>query len=333
MSVISSGSSKTLEQLGLTNLGKIFWNATTPQLYEEVVKRHEGVIAHLGPVVVRTGQHTGRSPNDRFIVKDSVSENKVWWGDVNRSYDKDKFETMFLRLQAYLQGKDVFIQDCHAGADSKYRIPIRVITEKAWQSLFARNMFRQIHHPGERAQHVPEFTVLAMPEFSAIPEIDKTNSEAFILLSFEKKMVLIGGTHYAGEIKKSIFTVMNFLLPPQNILSMHCSANVGPDGDTALFFGLSGTGKTTLSADRDRRLIGDDEHGWSENGVFNFEGGCYAKVIRLSAENEPDIYSTTRKFGTILENVAMDKDNRRIDIDDNYLTENTREDYPISHIE
>jgi phosphoenolpyruvate carboxykinase (ATP) len=332
MSVISSGSSKTLEQLGLTNLGNIYWNATTPQLYEEIVKRHEGVIAHLGPVVVRTGHHTGRSPNDRFIVKDSVSESKVWWGDVNRPFVAKKFESMFLRLQAYLQGKDIFIQDCHAGADPNYRMPIRVITEKAWQNLFARNMFRQIHHPGEREQHVPEFTVIAVPEFSAIPEIDGTNSEAFILLSFEKKMVLIGGTHYAGEIKKSIFTVMNYLLPAKNILSMHCSANIGTDGDTALFFGLSGTGKTTLSADRNRRLVGDDEHGWSETGVFNFEGGCYAKVIRLSAENEPEIFETTRKFGTILENVAMNIDSRRVDLNDNSLTENTRAAYPISHI-
>lgn len=332
MSVISSGSSKTLEQLGLTNLGNIYWNATTPQLYEEIVKRHEGVIAHLGPVVVRTGHHTGRSPNDRFIVKDSVSESKVWWGDVNRPFDAKKFESMFLRLQAYLQGKDIFIQDCHAGADPNYRMPIRVITEKAWQNLFARNMFRQIHHPGEREQHVPEFTVVAVPEFSAIPEIDGTNSEAFILLSFEKKMVLIGGTHYAGEIKKSIFTVMNYLLPAKNILSMHCSANIGPDDDTTLFFGLSGTGKTTLSADRNRRLIGDDEHGWYENGVFNFEGGCYAKVICLSAENEPEIFETTRKFGTILENVAMNIDSRKIDLNDNSLTENTRAAYPVSHI-
>ncbi len=332
MSVISPGSSKTLEQLGLVNLGNIYWNATTPQLYEEIVKRHEGVVAHLGPVVVRTGHHTGRSPNDRFIVKDSVSESKVWWGDVNRPFDAEKFETMFLRLQAYLQGKDIFIQDCHAGADPKYRMPVRVITEKAWQNLFARNMFRQIHDPGERHQHVPEFTVLAVPEFRAIPEVDGTNSEAFILLSYQKKMVLIGGTHYAGEIKKSIFTVMNFLLPPQNILSMHCSANVGVEGDTALFFGLSGTGKTTLSADYERSLIGDDEHGWSDDGIFNFEGGCYAKVIRLSPENEPEIYGTTRRFGTILENVALNYDTRRIDLDDNSLTENTRAAYPISHI-
>ncbi len=332
MQVMSHGSSKTLDQLGLTNLGNVYWNATTPQLYEEIVKRHEGYISHLGPIVVRTGYHTGRSPNDRFIVKDSISADKVWWGDVNRSFDPEKFRAIFLRLQAYLQGKDIFVQDCHAGADPEFQVPIRVITEKAWQSLFARNMFRQIHDPGERQEHIPEFTVLAMPEFRAIPEIDGTNSEAFILLSFEKKMVLIGGTSYAGEIKKSIFTVLNFLLPTQNILSMHCSANVGPNDDTALFFGLSGTGKTTLSADKERRLIGDDEHGWSKKGIFNFEGGCYAKVIRLSEEDEPDIYETTRKFGTILENVAFDIDTRHVDLNDNSLTENTRAAYPISHI-
>jgi len=333
MRVISEGSSKTLKDLGLINLGKVFWNASTPQLYEEAVKGHEGVIGHLGPLVVRTGTHTGRSPNDRFIVKDSISTDTVSWGDVNRPIDPDKFERMFRRLQAYLQGKSIFIQDCHAGAEMDYRVPIRVITETAWHNIFARNMFRQIHDPGEREAHIPEFTVINVPFFHAIPELDGTNSEAFILLSFERKLVLIGGTSYAGEIKKSVFTILNFLLPPKGVLPMHCSANVGNDGRTALFFGLSGTGKTTLSADRDRRLIGDDEHGWSDNGIFNFEGGCYAKVIRLSAENEPDIFETTRRFGTILENVAVDIDTRRIDLDDNSLTENTRAAYPISHIE
>jgi len=333
MRVISEGSSKTLQELGLINLGKVFWNAPTPLLYEEAVKGHEGVVAHLGPLVVRTGSHTGRSPNDRFIVKDSISADKINWGDVNRPFDPEKFEDMFRRLQAYLQGKSIFIQDCHAGADPEYRVPIRVITETAWHNLFARNMFRQIHDPGERQQHVPEFTVINVPNFKAIPEHDGTNSEAFILLSFERKLVLIGGTHYAGEIKKSIFTVLNFLLPSDNVLPMHCSANIGSDGNVAIFFGLSGTGKTTLSADPDRILIGDDEHGWSDRGVFNFEGGCYAKVIRLSPEHEPDIYATTRRFGTILENVGIDIDTRRVDLDDNSLTENTRAAYPISHIE
>ncbi len=332
MSVLTRGSSKSLKPMGLINLGNIFWNAPTPYLYEEIVHRHEGYVAHLGPVVVRTGHHTGRSPNDRFIVKDGVSENRVWWSETNKPFDPQKFQNLFARLQAYLQGKDIFIQDCHAGADSKYRTPVRVITEDAWQSVFARNMLRQIHDPGEREAHVPEFTILGVPRFNAIPEIDGTNSEAFIILNFEKKMVLIGGTSYAGEIKKSIFTILNFLLPSQQVLSMHCSANVGKTGDVAIFFGLSGTGKTTLSADPERNLIGDDEHGWSDNGVFNHEGGCYAKVIRLSAEHEPQIFETTRKFGTILENVGFDISTRRIDLNDNSLTENTRAAYPISHI-
>jgi len=332
MRVIAQGSSKTLEELGLINLGNVYWNATTPQLYEEIVHRHEGHMAHLGPIVVRTGHHTGRSPNDRFIVKDKVSADTVFWGETNRPIEPDKFEAMLARLQAYLQGKDVFIQDCHAGADMKYRVPVRVITTTAWHNLFARNMFRQIHDPGERKEHRPEFTVINAPDFRAIPEIDGTNSSAFILLSLERKLVLIGGTSYAGEIKKSIFTALNFMLPGKDVLSMHCSANIGKEGDTALFFGLSGTGKTTLSADPERNLIGDDEHGWSDDGVFNFEGGCYAKIIRLSPENEPDIFETTRRFGTILENVGFDVNTRRIDLDDNTLTENTRAAYPLKHV-
>jgi len=304
MGVLSQGSSKTLDDLGLHNLGKVLWNAPTPQLYEEIVNNHEGHVAHLGPIVVRTGHHTGRSPHDRFIVKDKVSESKVYWGDTNKSFPEDKFNALFSRLQAYLQGRDVYIQDCHAGADPKYKVPIRVINEYAWHSIFARNLFRQIHDPGEREKHFPEFTVIDVPGFNAIPEIDGTRSEAFIILSFEKKLILIGGTSYAGEMKKSIFTVLNYLLPAKNVHSMHCSANIGKNNDVALFFGLSGTGKTTLSADPDRSLIGDDEHGWSSDGIFNHEGGCYAKVIRLSAEHEPEIFDTTRKFGTILENVA-----------------------------
>lgn len=333
MATLTKEPNKTLDDLGLVNLGNIYWNTPTPYLYEEIVHRHEGYIAHLGPVVVRTGHHTGRSPNDRFIVKDKYSEDKVWWSDTNKPISIEKFKSLFSRLQAYLQGKDVFIQDCHAGADRKYRVPVRIITENAWQSVFARNLFRQIHDPGERENHKPEFTVIGVPGFKAIPEIDGTNSEAFIILNFEKKMVLIGGTSYAGEIKKSVFTILNFILPTQQVLSMHCSANVGKEGDSALFFGLSGTGKTTLSADPERKLIGDDEHGWSDNGIYNHEGGCYAKVIRLSAENEPQIYETTRKFGTILENVGFDVNTRKIDLNDNALTENTRAAYPLSHID
>lgn len=261
-----------------------------------------------------------------------MSADHIWWGDVNRPFDQERFHTLIHRVQAYLQGRDIFIQDCHAGADLTYRVPLRVITEDAWQSIFARNMFRQIHDPGEREAHVPEFTIIALPRFQAIPEFDGTRSTAFVILNFERKLVLIGGTAYAGEIKKSVFTILNYLLPYKSVMPMHCSANIGHQGDTALFFGLSGTGKTTLSADPERELIGDDEHGWSDKGVFNFEGGCYAKVIRLSRKNEPDIYEATRRFGTILENVGFDIDTRRVDLDDASLTENTRAAYPLSHI-
>jgi phosphoenolpyruvate carboxykinase (ATP) len=322
----------SLDQVGLHNVASVYWNPSTPHLYEEVVKRNEGWISHLGPIVVRTGSHTGRSPHDKFVVRDSASAERVWWGKENRPFEMEKFDALHRRLSAYLQNKDVFVQDCHAGADPRYQLPLRVITEDAWHSLFARNMFRQIHDPGERHEHIPDFTVINVPRFHAIPELDGTNSEAFILLSFERKIVLIGGTSYAGEIKKSVFTVLNYLLPSQNVLSMHCSCNVGDRGDTALFFGLSGTGKTTLSADPKRKLIGDDEHGWSDKGIFNFEGGCYAKVINLSPEAEPDIYETTRRFGTVLENVGFDVDTRRLDLDDDSLTENTRAAYPASHI-
>ncbi|UCC43810.1 MAG: phosphoenolpyruvate carboxykinase [Candidatus Zixiibacteriota bacterium] len=320
-----------LENHGLTNIGKVHWNHNTPKLYEEIMRRGEGCLVHLGPIAVRTGLHTGRAAKDKFIVKEEQTQDQVWWGPVNKSFTQEKFDLMFRRLQAYLQGRELYVQDCYAGADPKYRLPVRVINETAWHNLFARTMFIEPHWD-ELESHVPEFTVLHVPNFQAIPEVDGTNSEAFILLNLSRKMVLIGGTSYAGEIKKSIFTVLNYLLPLDNVLSMHCSANVGMDGDVALFFGLSGTGKTTLSADPDRQLIGDDEHGWSADGIFNFEGGCYAKVINLSAESEPEIYSTTRRFGTILENVAYDGVTRRLDLEDASLTENTRAAYPVSHI-
>jgi phosphoenolpyruvate carboxykinase (ATP) len=321
-----------LEQLGLKNVGKLFWNATTPSLYEEVVRRQEGQVAHLGPIVVRTGQHVGRSPKDRFIVEEPSSRDKVWWSSVNLGIAEAKFTYLFHRLQAYLQNKDIFVQDCYAGAALDYRVHLRVINENAWHNLFARNMFIQMKSAEEAKAHKPEFTVIHAPRFSAVPELDGTNTEAFILLHLGKKLVLIGGTSYAGEMKKSIFTMLNYLLPQGKVLSMHCSANVGRGGDVAVFFGLSGTGKTTLSADPERLLVGDDEHGWSDRGVFNFEGGCYAKVIRLNPEAEPEIYECTRRFGTVLENVAMDYDTRRLDLDDDSLTENTRAAYPISHI-
>ncbi len=320
-----------LEAHGLRNLRNIYWNLPTTALYEEVIKRNEGILAHLGPLVVRTGHHTGRSPNDKFIVKEPSSQEHIWWGKVNRPFEAERFDELHRRMISYLQTKEVFVQDCWAGADPDYRLPIRIITEYAWHSMFARNMFIQAT-PDELAVHNPQFTVLYCPRFHAIPEHDQTNSEVFILVNFAKKMVLIGGTSYAGEMKKSIFTVMNYLLPFKDVMPMHCSANYGPNGDTALFFGLSGTGKTTLSADSSRTLIGDDEHGWSDNGVFNFEGGCYAKMIRLSPEAEPEIYATARRFGTILENVSINAITRQLDLDDDTLTENTRGAYPISHI-
>jgi phosphoenolpyruvate carboxykinase (ATP) len=320
-----------LERHGIQNVNNVYWNLSTPLLYEEALRRHEGRMAHLGPFVVRTGQYTGRSPRDKFIVREPSSLNQVWWGDVNHPMNPEQFDRLHSRLLAYLQDRDVFIQDCFVGADSRYRLPIRVITETAWHSLFARNMFIQ-SKPGEVTGHVPQFTVIHAPNFHAIPEIDGTNSEVFIVVNFAQKLALIGGTQYAGEIKKSIFSVMNYLLPQQNVLSMHSSANIGPDGDVAVFFGLSGTGKTTLSADPNRTLIGDDEHGWSDHGVFNLEGGCYAKVIHLSAKAEPEIYDTTRMFGTVLENVGMDSASGRLNLDDASLTENTRAAYPISHI-
>jgi phosphoenolpyruvate carboxykinase (ATP) len=320
-----------LEQIGLRNLGNIFWNLTTPALYEEVVRRREGWISHLGPLVVRTGNHTGRSPNDKFIVREPSSEKLINWGKVNQPMAEEKFTALLGKLCAFFQDRDAFVQNLYAGADPRYRIPVRVVTEYAWHNLFARNLLIQ---PDEPVIHSsPDtWTIIDSPRFHATPDIDETRSEIFITLNFARKIVLIGGTSYGGEIKKSAFTILNYLLPPQNVFPMHCSANVGKNGDTALFFGLSGTGKTTLSSDPERMLVGDDEHGWSDNGVFNFEGGCYAKVIRLSPEAEPDIYETTRKFGTVLENVVMDFDSRSIDLDDQTLTENTRAAYPLTHV-
>ena len=322
-----------LKSLGLENLGRVYWNLSTPALYEEAIRRYEGLLSHMGPFVVRTGQFTGRLPKDKFIVRESSSECKVWWGKVNRSIEPDKFDALHHRLCAYLQAKDIFVEDCYAGVDERYRLPIRIISERAWHSLFARTMFIREFDPDKLARHQPEFTVIHVPNFHADPVVDGTHSEAFVLLHFGKKLILIGGTSYAGEIKKAIFTVMNFLLPQRGVMAMHSSANYGQnENEVAVFFGLSGTGKTTLSADSDRTLIGDDEHGWSDDGVFNFEGGCYAKVIHLSLEGEPEIYETTRRFGTILENVAIDTGTRHLDLDDASLTENTRAAYPISHI-
>jgi phosphoenolpyruvate carboxykinase (ATP) len=333
MDTVSLQKMESLTRLGLENLGNIHWDLPAPALYEEAIRRYEGTLSHLGPLVVRTGQFTGRLPKDKFFVREPGSEALIHWGKVNRPIEPSNFEGIKHRLCAYLQGKDIFIQNCYAGADERYRVPIRIISEHAWPALFARNMFIRELDPAKLASHKPEFTVIHAPGFHADPEVDGTRSEAFVLLHFGQKIILIGGTAYAGEIKKSIFTVMNYLLPQRQVMAMHSSANYGKDkNDVAVFFGLSGTGKTTLSADPDRTLIGDDEHGWSDDGVFNFEGGCYAKVIRLSREGEPEIYETTRRFGTVLENVAIDTVTRHVNLEDASLTENTRAAYPITQI-
>ncbi len=320
-----------LEEHDIRTARTVYWNLTTPALIARAIRRTEGRLAHGGPLVVRTGPHTGRAAKDKFVVKEPSSDARIWWGDVNKPFSEEQFNRLHARVTAYLQGRDLHVQDCFAGADPKYRLHVRVVNEDAWHNLFARTLF--IHGNQENLKdHKPEFTILHCPHFHASPEIDGTRSDAFVIAHFGRRLILIGGTAYAGEMKKSIFTVMNYLLPQQDVLSMHCSANIGPDGETAIFFGLSGTGKTTLSADASRTLIGDDEHGWSDDGIFNFEGGCYAKVIRLSPEAEPEIYATTKRFGTILENVAMDPDTRYLDLDDDSLTENTRAAYPITHI-
>jgi phosphoenolpyruvate carboxykinase (ATP) len=323
-----------LESLGLINIHKAYWNLPSEALYEESIFRNEGLISKHGPLVVNTGKHTARAANDKFIVREASTEDSIWWGQYNRPMDQDKFDALFARMQAYLQGRDVFVQDCFGGADPDLRLPIRVITETAWHNLFARNMFIKPQTSEEYRRHVPGFTIIAAPGFKASPAIDQTPSETFIALNFAQKLCLIGNTAYAGEIKKSVFTLLNFLLPLSNeVMTMHCSANVGKKGDVALFFGLSGTGKTTLSADPQRGLIGDDEHGWSDNGVFNFEDGCYAKVIELSPTAEPQIYACTQRFGTILENVVCDPVSRVVDLDDDTITENTRASYPLEFIE
>lgn len=322
-----------LENHGLTNLNIVYWNLPTEALYEEITFRGEGKITHLGPVVVTSGKHTARAPNDKYIVREATTENHIWWGEYNRPYASEKFDELYSRLQGFVQGRDLFVQDCYVGADPEFRMPVRVITEYAWHSLLSRNMFLLPKSTEEYRQHVPQFTVLCVPSFKAFQPIDGTRTDTFITINFEQKLCIIGVSAYGGEIKKSIFTVMNFLMPFEGVMPMHCSANVGNEGDVALFFGLSGTGKTTLSADPKRKLIGDDEHGWSDRGIFNFEGGCYAKVIKLSPSAEPQIYACTQRFGTVLENVIYDPVTRLIDLDDDEITKNTRASYPLDYIE
>jgi len=290
-----------LSNHGIGNLRLAYWNLPGEALHEEAVFRNEGATVRGGPFVAFTGVHTARSANDKFVVREGSTEAHVWWGQYNRPMAPEKFDELYARLLGYLQGRDLFVQDVYGGADENYRLPVRLVTELAWHSMFARNMFVLPQSLEEYKRFVPDFTLLAVPGFKSAPSVDNTNTETFIALSFEKKLAIIGNSAYAGEIKKSVFTILNYLLPLEGVLSMHCSANVSPSDpdDVALFFGLSGTGKTTLSADPTRRLIGDDEHGWSDEGVFNFEGGCYAKVIGLSEAAEPEIYATTRMYGTI----------------------------------
>jgi phosphoenolpyruvate carboxykinase (ATP) len=323
-----------LSNHGVGNVRLAYWNLTTEALHEEAVFRGEGLTVAGGPFVAHTGKHTARSANDKFIVRHVDSEKNIWWGTYNRPFESGKFDALYARMLGYLQGRDVFVQDLFAGADEKYRLPVRFVTEHSWHSMFLRNMFILPGSLEEYKRFIPEFTIFAMPGFKGSPSVDSTNSETFIILNFEKKLAIVGNTEYAGELKKTVFTLLNYLLPLEGVLSMHCSANVNPDdpNDVALFFGLSGTGKTTLSADPTRRLIGDDEHGWSDDGVFNFEGGCYAKVIGLSETAEPEIHATTRMFGTILENVPFDPITRLIDLDDDSITENTRASYPLHFI-
>jgi phosphoenolpyruvate carboxykinase (ATP) len=309
----------------------VHWNLGAARLIEEAIERREGHLATNGALVVRTAPYTGRSPRDRFIVRDGTTDSTVDWGEVNLAIAPDQFERLHQRILAYLQGADLFVQNCYAGADRRFSLPIRTINERAWHSLFARQLFVR-GAAEEIAGHKPEFTLIQAPGFKADPETDGTRSEAFVIVNFARKLVLIGGTSYAGELKKSVFSIMNYLLPERGVFPMHCSANASASGGVALFFGLSGTGKTTLSADPERNLIGDDEHGWGGQGVFNFEGGCYAKCIRLSHKNEPQIWDAIR-FGSVLENVCFDPDTRHLDYDDGSVTENTRAAYPVDFID
>jgi phosphoenolpyruvate carboxykinase (ATP) len=320
-----------LEHHGIKKTRRAHWNLSVPALVEHTLRREEGVLTHRGALVVGTGARTGRSPKDKFTVKDDTTRETIEWGPVNRPITAEAFDRVHAKIAAYIAEREPYVIDAWAGADPQWRLPIRVVCELPWHALFAKQLFRR--PPAEEvARLVPEFVVLAAPGCKADGDADGVHSEAFVLVNFERKMVLIGGTYYAGEIKKSIFMVMNHILPERGVFPMHCSANVGADGDTALFFGLSGTGKTTLSADPDRRLIGDDEHGWSDRGVFNFEGGCYAKCIRLSPKHEPQIYAALR-FGAVLENVVIDENTRVPDYDDGSITENTRAAYPLEYID
>jgi len=326
-----TGASAGLDGFGFGPVRSAAWNYPAARLFEQAVRHDEGLAAAAGPLVVETGKHTGRSPRDKFFVREPSSETHIDWGKTNVAFEPGAFASLLRRIDAYLRDKDVYVLDAYAGADSEYRLPIRVVTEHAWQNLFARNLFIPARRD-EWQDFTPSFAVVCVPNFLASPARDGTRSETFIIVNFSRRLVLIGGTTYAGEIKKSVFTILNYLLPLRGVLPMHCSANVGLRGDVAIFFGLSGTGKTTLSADPERALIGDDEHAWSDRGIFNFEGGCYAKVIRLREDLEPQIYPTVRTFATVLENVAIDPETREVDLDDASRTENTRAAYPLTSV-
>ena len=321
-----------LDAQGIDTAATIHWNLTTAPLVEHAVARGEGLLAKDGPLVVKTGKHTGRSAQDRFVVRNAVSEESVWWGKSNRPMEADAFDRLYADFLEALKGKgDLFVSDLYGGSQPEHRVKVRVINELAWHNQFIRTMLVR-PEAADLPGFVPEYTIIDLPSFKADPERHGCRTETVIAVNLEKKLILIGGTAYAGEMKKSVFGLLNFLLPAKGIMPMHCSANIGPNGDTAIFFGLSGTGKTTLSADPNRTLIGDDEHGWSDTAVFNFEGGCYAKMIRLSAEAEPEIFATTKRFGTVLENVVMDPTTRELDLDDATLAENSRGAYPIDFI-
>ncbi|WP_030539631.1 phosphoenolpyruvate carboxykinase [Sphingobium sp. DC-2] len=325
-------SSTTLDHQGITTNAVQFWNLGTAPLVEAAIVNGEGVLAKDGPLVVKTGKHTGRSANDKFIVRDAETESTIWWGKTNVPMTPEHFAALKADFFKALAEKDkLYVADLFGGSQPEYRVNVRVINELAWHNLFIRTL---LVRPGaeELTGFTPEYTIIDLPTFQADPARHGTRSETVIAVNFTEKLILIGGTRYAGEMKKSVFGILNYLLPTKGVMPMHCSANIGANGDTAVFFGLSGTGKTTLSADASRTLIGDDEHGWSDTAVFNFEGGCYAKMINLSAEAEPEIFATTKRFGTVLENVVIDEDTREIDLDDNSLAENSRGSYPIDFI-
>lgn len=326
-----------LKAHGITPEKSVYWNSAPAFLYEEAIRRGQGVLADTGALVVDTTPYTGRSPDDRFIVCDDETEEEVWWGEVNKPFSPQAFDALYEKLAKHLGRQDLFVKDVFAGAEKAHALGVRVISESPWHGIFVDNMFisrEDLLNGDGREDFEPGFTVLHAPSFEADPDEDETRSEAFVVISFSRRAVIIGGTSYGGEIKKSIFTVMNFLMPEEDVFPMHCSANVDKNGENlAVFFGLSATGKTTLSTDEERPMIGDDEHGWGEEGVFNFEGGSYAKVIRLSEEDEPLIYRATNQFGTIIENVVVDEQTRRVDYEDGSKTENTRSSYPLTHLD